>query len=44
MNFTVKVVSAEDYATYIAGLKQDPNAALDELSKTLDGAIQTARN
>ncbi|HUR15352.1 MAG TPA: cytochrome c oxidase subunit II [Mycobacteriales bacterium] len=44
MNFTVKVVSQAAYDSYIAGLQADPNAALDELSKTLDGAIPTARN
>lgn len=44
MNFTVRVVSQQDYDAYIATLKADPNAVLDELSRTLDGAIPTARN
>lgn len=44
MNFVVKVVSQDAYDAYIAGLQADPNAVLDELSKTLDGAIPTARN
>jgi cytochrome c oxidase subunit 2 len=44
MNFTVKVVSQDAYEAYIAGLQADPNAVLDDLSKTLDGAIPTARN
>lgn len=44
MNFTVKVVSQAAYDAYIAGLQADPNAVLDDLSKTLDGAIPTARN
>ena len=44
MNFTVKVVSQSEYDAYIAGLQADPAATLDELSKTLDGAIPTARN
>jgi cytochrome c oxidase subunit 2 len=44
MNFTVKVVSQAAYDSYIAGLQADPNAVLDDLSKTLDGAIPTARN
>lgn len=44
MNFTVKVVSPAEYDAYIAGLQADPNAVLDDLSATLDGAIPTARN
>ena len=44
MNFTVKVVSQAEYDAYIATLKADPNAVLDDLSRTLDGAIPTARN
>jgi cytochrome c oxidase subunit 2 len=44
MNFTVKVVSQAAYDSYIAGLQADPSAVLDDLSKTLDGAIPTARN
>ncbi|HUR51496.1 MAG TPA: cytochrome c oxidase subunit II [Mycobacteriales bacterium] len=44
MNFTVKVVSQTEYDAYIAGLKADPAAGLDELSKALEGAIPTARN
>jgi cytochrome c oxidase subunit II len=44
MNFEVKVVSQAAYDAYIAGLKADPDAALDDLSKTLEGAIPTARN
>ena len=44
MNFTVKVVSQDAYDAYIAGLQANPANTLDELSKTLDGAIPTARN
>lgn len=44
MNFTVKVVQQAEYDAYIAALQADPDAALDELSRTLDGAIPTARN
>jgi cytochrome c oxidase subunit 2 len=44
MNFLVKVVSQAEYDAYIATLKADPHAVLDDLSRTLDGAIPTARN
>ncbi len=40
MNFVVKVVSFDDYKTYIAGLKLDPNAAANDLS----AAIPTGDN
>ena len=40
MNFFVKVVSEQDYETYIAGLKADPNAA----ANSLGAALQTGDN
>ncbi len=40
MNFSVKVVSQEEYDAYIAVLKANPNAALNELSS----AIPTKEN
>jgi len=40
MNFTVKVVSWDDYLTYIDKLKADPNAAANSLS----AAIPTGDN
>ena len=44
MNFEVKVVSPDAYAAYISGLQASPDNTLDDLSKTLEGAIPTARN
>ena len=36
MNFTVRVVSGDEYTTYLAGLAADPNAAANSLGAALD--------